>query len=109
MRANLAIRVITSTVLALASLMKSFYTTADVNMITWDAAYSLFPRSTYIKHKTWPLQKLDEYFCGLHARFNERGWRTKVPTGHQRWTTTSYPVDPDGASSEAKMSLQSQY
>ena len=61
-------------------MFQCFYATAVFNFITWNAAYSIFPRSTFIHHETFPTKGMNEYFGGLHAKYKKRGWRMKIPS-----------------------------
>jgi hypothetical protein len=56
------------------------YISALINIISWNAAYSIFPRTTFLKHEKFPLAPLDAYFGRLHAKYSQRGWRMKLPT-----------------------------
>lgn len=62
-------------------ILEEFYTTALVNIITWNAAYAIYPRATFLKHETFPLKPMDDYFGKLHAKYSQRGWRTRTPSG----------------------------
>lgn len=45
-----------------------------VNIITWNKAYSVYPTSTFVRHKTFLLKMLDRRFGGLLAKYRRRGW-----------------------------------
>lgn len=47
-----------------------------MNIITWNKAYSMFPLTTFIQHKTYMLTRLDDRFARLMAKYSRRGWRT---------------------------------
>jgi hypothetical protein len=68
------------TLLPLQYILRGFYTSAVLNFITWNAAYAIFPRSTFLKHETFPLQPLNHHFGALHSKYSKRGWRTVIPT-----------------------------
>lgn len=74
------------------------YTTARVNFITWNKAYSIFPIQTLIHHKCYALQPLD-YDVGFILREqSDQGWTSRdmiwldldishrclKPSGHRR-------------------------
>jgi hypothetical protein len=61
-------------------MFEHFYTTALFNIITWNNAYSLFPRSTFLRHETFPMKVMNDYYGDLHAKYGRRGWRVQVPT-----------------------------
>ncbi|KAK7983379.1 aldolase [Apiospora arundinis] len=49
------------------AILTSSYTTASVNFVTWNKAYSIFPRQTLIDHYFAPLKPLDDGF-GTHLK-----------------------------------------
>lgn len=65
---------------SLRFILREFYTSALVNFITWNAAYAVFPRTTFIHNETFPLKPMCDYFGKLHAKYSQRGWRTKTPS-----------------------------
>lgn len=58
------------------AVLRGFYTTAIVNVITWNKAYALFPDATFIERKTYMLKPLDDYFGMLLAKYSAHGWTT---------------------------------
>ncbi|KAI1638414.1 hypothetical protein F4809DRAFT_599895 [Biscogniauxia mediterranea] len=60
------------------AILRGYYTTALVNFISWNKAYSIFPRSTFLSHETVPLKVMDEYFGTLHSKYSRRGWRMRT-------------------------------
>lgn len=57
------------------------YTSALANFITWDAAYSVFPMSTFVQQQTFPTRRpIDLDWMVLPTKYAERGWEFK-----QRW------------------------
>ncbi|KAI0012491.1 hypothetical protein F4779DRAFT_614462 [Xylariaceae sp. FL0662B] len=69
----------------LQAILRGYYTTAIVNFISWNKAYSVFPRATFIDHQTVPLKHIDEHKGELHQKYSRRGWRMRtepvVPKG----------------------------
>lgn len=58
----------------LQAILSSTFTTAHLNIITWNKAFSIFPVHTLIKHKFYPLKAIDNDF-GLHLReLDVQGW-----------------------------------
>jgi len=53
----------------------STYTTALVNVITGNHAYSVFPNATLVKRQTYPT-RIPDYFNGviLTQKYKDRGW-----------------------------------
>ena len=73
-KGGLKIQVIgTWNAMSLEWILRTFYTTALFNIITWNAAYAMFPRSTFLKHETFPTMPLNDYFGGLHSKWTKRG------------------------------------
>ncbi|KAJ9604902.1 hypothetical protein H2200_010291 [Cladophialophora chaetospira] len=54
-------------------IMTGFYMTAVVNIISWNKAYAVFAKDTFIDNRTYMLQPLDAYFEGLLHKYNHRG------------------------------------
>ncbi|KAI1084987.1 hypothetical protein F5B20DRAFT_122961 [Whalleya microplaca] len=61
----------------LKAILTGNYTTALVNFISWNKAYAIFPRATFLSHETVPLKDVNEYFGALHAKYSQRGWRMR--------------------------------
>lgn len=57
------------------SVLRCYYTSCLVNFITWNKAFSVFPRATFAEHRTLPLKKLDARERRCHDKYRERGWR----------------------------------
>ncbi|RYP78129.1 hypothetical protein DL770_006919 [Monosporascus sp. CRB-9-2] len=54
------------------------YTTALINFISWNKAYSIFPRATFLLHETVPLAPVYEVVGSHHAKWSKRGWRLRT-------------------------------
>jgi hypothetical protein len=59
-----------------ASILETFYTTALLNVITWNKAYAVFPQPTFLHHKTFLLKSLTDYYGPLLGKLTSRGWKT---------------------------------
>jgi len=59
------------------AVLSSSYTTATVNFITWNKAYSIFPRQTLVDHKFFPLRPLDNDFGSVLREHSDQGWTTR--------------------------------
>ena len=59
------------------SLLSSSYTTASVNFLTWNKAYSIFPKQTLVEHKLLPLRHLDTDFGSVLQEFSLIGWTNR--------------------------------
>ncbi|KAK1657767.1 hypothetical protein BDP55DRAFT_698806 [Colletotrichum godetiae] len=73
------IRIVQTASFPLLTILQTSYTTADLNFILCDKAYSLFPALTIQKHVFYPLRDLD----------NEGG-RRLVEYAHQGWTNRDF-------------------
>lgn len=71
----------------LLAILRTYYTTAVVNFISWNKAYSIFPRATFLYHETLPLKPLSKHFGWLHCKYSKRGWR-------MRTQPLQYDIDP---------------
>ncbi|KAI1322604.1 hypothetical protein F5Y16DRAFT_386197 [Xylariaceae sp. FL0255] len=56
------------------AILEGFYTTCIVNFITWNKAYSLFPKATFLIHQTIPLVDTSIYLGKLYTKYSKRGW-----------------------------------
>jgi len=59
------------------AILASSYTTASVNFVTWNKAYSIFPVQTVIHHKFYPLKPLDDDFGSVLNELGNQGWTTR--------------------------------
>jgi hypothetical protein len=73
---EIKVQIIGTITIPLEAIITSYYTTAVVNFITWNAAYSIFPDLTFIKRKTYQLTELNSYFGKQVAKYGRRGWKT---------------------------------
>jgi hypothetical protein len=83
------------------AIVDGFYTTALVNIITWNKAYAIFPEPTFLHHKTYLLTPLDDYYKPLLAKIEARGWprheilweeqKGGVRGSWQGWTNSNQP------------------
>lgn len=71
------VQVITTVDVPIEAILMGFYTTAALNFITSSAAFSIFPRSTFIHHKTYLLKPLNSYYGPLLQRYSACGWATQ--------------------------------
>lgn len=53
-------------------------TSAGVNFITWNKAYSIFPQATFLAYETVPLQPLNQALRGSLIKCSIRGWRMRT-------------------------------
>lgn len=58
------------------TILKNFYTTAILNIITWNTAYSLFPHETFRQRKTYPLIQHSPFYGDLLSKYGRRGWQS---------------------------------
>jgi hypothetical protein len=62
--------------LPVQAILRGFYTTAVVNIITWNKAYAIFPDCTFLERKTYMLKPLDDFFGSQLVKYSNRGWTT---------------------------------
>lgn len=74
---NTKIRVTRTTGPPIQAILTSSSTTATINAITWNKAYSLFPRQIFIKHEFYPLRPLDNDFGSELSELSHQGWTTR--------------------------------
>lgn len=72
-----SIRITETETSPLQAVLRSACTTADLNLITWNKAYSLFPYSTIAKHEFFPIRPLDDEFGETLVQYAELGWTTR--------------------------------
>ena len=61
----------------LYAILNGFYTTLVVNVISWNKAYAIYPKPSFIYHKTYLLTKISDYFGKLLMKYNKRGWKSQ--------------------------------
>ncbi|KAM3533694.1 hypothetical protein MY4038_003009 [Beauveria bassiana] len=71
------IHVTTTTSFPVHALLETCSMTAELNFVTWNKVYSLFPAATLARHKTYPLRELDDDFGIRLAEFAHQGWTTR--------------------------------
>jgi hypothetical protein len=69
---------------AIAWLFKDAVVTAELNVISWNAAYSLFPCSTFIKKDSFMLRSFDEGDRTLLAQLTREGLKSKTASWFQQ-------------------------
>ncbi|KAI1263505.1 hypothetical protein F5Y18DRAFT_438187 [Xylariaceae sp. FL1019] len=72
------VKIIATRSIPIICIMNVFRSSCIVNIITWNKAYSIFPRATFLKHRTIALRSLSQFSPGtgaLHAKYSKRGWR----------------------------------
>lgn len=57
------------------AILKGFYMTLVVNVISWNKAYALFPQPSFVYHKSYLLKDMNDYIGRLLAKYDERGWK----------------------------------
>ena len=72
------------------AIIRDFYATMVVNIITGTSSYGVYPRPTFIEHKGYMLLQLDEYRRKLLKKYARRGWAVKEVMGAE----DEYPNSP---------------
>ncbi|KAI0841850.1 hypothetical protein F5Y06DRAFT_292673 [Hypoxylon sp. FL0890] len=76
----------------LLAILRTYYTTALINFISWNKAYSIFPRATFLYHETMPLKPVNEHYGRLHSKYGKRGWRMRTqPITYDVFATRQSP------------------
>ena len=68
------IQIITTTKIPIKSILRGFYSTIIVNVMSWNKVYSVFPLSTPIQHKGYQLKPIDDHHAPLVNKYSRRGW-----------------------------------
>ena len=69
------IQIVITKGLPLQAILRSYYTTILVNIITWNKAYSAYPLPTFIKHKGYLLHTVNGHLARQLDKYTTRGWR----------------------------------
>ncbi|MCJ1431534.1 hypothetical protein MMC27_000887 [Xylographa pallens] len=72
-------------------ILRGFYTTVVVNIISWNKAISIFPLPSFIRYKTYLLKAIDDGTVGPLTKYSNRGWRTQ-PILWPEEATSSHPI-----------------
>ena len=56
------------------AILKGFYNTIVMNVISWNKAYAVFPYSTFVRYDGLLLKDLNEYFTKQIEKYHHRGW-----------------------------------
>jgi hypothetical protein len=59
------------------ALVSSSFTTAELNFMSWNKIYSIFPRTTIAHHKFYPLRSLDDDFGSVLVELAQQGWTSR--------------------------------
>ena len=70
-------------------ILQGFYTTAVINVISWNKAYAIFARSTFLDFKTYSLKPLDPFFIESLRKYHRRGWQWEETLRRQDYSSTS--------------------
>ncbi|KAH0421637.1 hypothetical protein CcaCcLH18_13316 [Colletotrichum camelliae] len=89
-RRKTTIRIVRTASFPLITILRTSFTTADLNFIVCDRAYSLFPALTKRQHILYPLRDLDD-----------EGGRRLAEYAHQGWTNRDFDW-PDWSSDNLK-------
>lgn len=57
------------------AILTGFYGSAVMNIITWNRAYSLFPRTTFFRREMCVFRLVDSREEGQLAKYERRGWK----------------------------------
>ncbi|KAI0765137.1 hypothetical protein C8Q74DRAFT_1286445 [Fomes fomentarius] len=68
------IQIVVSRTSPVASVL-DFHSTCVMNIITYNAAYSLYPRATFLKREALEINKYNPRAVAALTKYSERGWR----------------------------------
>jgi hypothetical protein len=69
------IQIVSTRLLPIRAILGGFYTTAVVNIISWNIAYSIFPDATFLEScKTYSLSWQPQAYADHLAKYEKRGW-----------------------------------
>ncbi|KAJ9501151.1 hypothetical protein H2202_003709 [Exophiala xenobiotica] len=88
-RTQAKIQLIVTKHMPIQAILANFYTTAVVNIVTWNKAYSLFPKETLLEKKTFMLKLMDDYFETLLRKYVRRGWDLEEIVRREDYTPSS--------------------
>lgn len=74
MKGTRKVQVISSTTPPIQWILNNFFTTVVMNVISWNRAYSIFPRATFLRHHTFELKDMSDTLRPLYAKWEKRGW-----------------------------------
>ncbi|RYP71509.1 hypothetical protein DL771_004764 [Monosporascus sp. 5C6A] len=74
------------------AILRWYYTTAVVNFISWNKAYSIFPRATFLLHETIPLKPVSDFYGSRHAKWSKRGWRLRTEAVYTSGADNEQPL-----------------
>ena len=69
------IQIVVCRSLPLKSIFEGFYSTIIINFFTSNKAYALFPYSTFVHHKGYLLECVNEHVQTLLAKYERRGYK----------------------------------
>ncbi|KAF6793755.1 hypothetical protein CMUS01_16066 [Colletotrichum musicola] len=76
-RRKTTIRIVRTASFPLITILRTSFTTADLNFIVWDKAYSLFPALTIRQHIFYPFRDLDDEGGRRLAEYAHQGWTNR--------------------------------
>lgn len=66
------------------AILRGYYMSCIINFITWSKAYCVFPKSTFVDYKTYPLLPIaarwDDLYAGYYDKYAKRGWQRVTET-----------------------------
>lgn len=71
------IQIVSTPAQPLFSILKRFYTTLVVNVMSWNKAYTIYPQSSFLHHKTYLLKEMNDHYGKLLAKHETRGWKSQ--------------------------------
>ncbi|RYP70459.1 hypothetical protein DL769_004948 [Monosporascus sp. CRB-8-3] len=74
------------------AILRGYYTTAVINFISWNKAYSVFPRATFLLHETVPLKSVRDSYGPRYVKLSKRGWRLRTEAVYSSGADNEQPL-----------------
>ena len=69
------IQIVTTKSDPLLCILAGFYSTVVIHFFSWQKAYSIFPRTTFIDRRCYMLKEIDQFHAPRLAKYSRRGWQ----------------------------------
>ncbi|RYP36499.1 hypothetical protein DL768_010932 [Monosporascus sp. mg162] len=85
------------------AILRCYYTTALINFISWNKAYSIFPRATFLLHETVPLKPVSDFYGSRHAEWSKLGWRLRTEAVYTSGANNEQPLGDLGRNGDRRI------
>ena len=73
-------------------ILGDFYTTAIVNLLSWNKAYAVFPLPAFVHHKSYMLEELNSRLAKKVNKYTRRGWRFQGTPWPEEEQQVNHPI-----------------